>query len=166
MWPLLRNVLVFTFIRIAYSIVQKEMMVHGYILKKKIWWSNAFWDSSQSFFNMFSSNPWHKLHSPGIFIVSFNQNLKYKPHKNSRFLFWFAQRDYEVISSHIQSLLWRKICFKLGVSLMNEWWTQPCEYSVNMQKSSQSEETGTWRIRVDPWIHCLWKCSCLSFPPS
>lgn len=109
---------------------------------KKIWWSNAFWESSQSFFNMFSSNPWHKLHSPGIFIVSFNQNLKYKPHKNSRLLFRFAQRDYEVISSHIQSLLRRKICFRLGISLMNEWWTQPCEYSVNMQKSAQSEETG------------------------
>lgn len=109
---------------------------------KKIWWSNAFWESSQSFFNMFSSNPWHKLHSPGIFIVSFNQNLKYKPHKNSRLLFRFAQRDYEVISSHIQSLPRRKICFRLGISLMNEWWTQPCEYSVNMQKSAQSEETG------------------------
>lgn len=92
---------------------------------KKIWWPNAFWESPQSFFNMFNSNTWHELCSAGIFTVSFNQNPKYKPHKNSRLRSWFAQRDDKVISSHIQSFLWKKVCFKLGISLMSEQWAQP-----------------------------------------
>lgn len=122
---------------------------------KKIRWPNTSWEFSQSFFSMFNSNPWHELCSPGIFIVSFNQNLKYKPQKNSRLLFWFAQRDHKVISSYIQSFLWKKICSKLGISLMNEQWTWPCKYSANIQKSVQSEETGTLYIHTNPWIHCF-----------